>query len=109
MFEWIDHDFFWINNKPPIFNVNHITHFYIHESKEHDYSEFGVSPFCDDYVKKQYYPSFTINGKDTHTIKCKTKSEAEKILGDFMKDRPQPKNIIEIKNYGKVDNKILLD
>lgn len=112
MLEWIDHDFFWINNKPPIFNVNHITRFYIYEGEEHDYSEFGkfgMSSYYNDYVKKKYYPSFTINGNDTHAIKCDTRSEAEKILGDFMKDRPTANNLTEIKNYDKVDNKILLD
>ena len=110
MLEWIDHDFFWISNKPPIFNVNHITRFYVYESEEHDYRNLGEPNYYGYYTKKQcYYPSFTINGNDIHTIKCETVPEAEKILGDFIKSRPITNNLTEIKNYGKVDNKILLD
>ncbi len=109
MLEWIDHDFFWINNKPPIFNVNHITRFYVYEGEIHDYHYFGESAYNTYYTKKQYQPSFTIDGNDIHTIKCETMSEAEKILGDFMKDRPITNNLPENKNYGKIDNKILLD
>lgn len=105
MFEWIDRDFFWINKKPPIYNVHHITRFYVYEGEVHDYSNL-ISMYTTTAV---YYPSFTINGKDIRTIKCETMSEAEKILGDFMKDRPTANNLPEIKNYGKVDNKILID
>jgi len=105
MFEWIDHDFFWINKKPPIYNVNHITRFYVYEGEKRDYSDL-ISMYTTTAV---YYPSFTINGKDIRTIKCETMSEAEKILGDFMKDRPTTNNLPEIKNYGKVDDKILID
>jgi hypothetical protein len=109
MFEWIDRDFFWINNKPPIFNVNHITRFYVYEGEERDYHTDSFGSYGYYQRKKQYYPSFTINGNDIPTIKCETVPEAEKILGDFIKSRPITNNLTEIKNYGKVDNKILLD
>lgn len=107
MLEWIDHDFFWINNKPPIYNVNHITRFYVYEGEVHDYSELGHFGYYN--TTAVYYPSFTIDGKGIPTIKCKTMDEAEKILGDFIKNRPITNNLPEIKNYGKDGNKILID
>lgn len=110
MLEWIDRDFFWISNKPPIFNVNYITRFYVYEDEELDYHTDSFGSYGYYQRKKCYYPLFTINGNDiAHTIKCETRSEAEKILEDFIKDRPITNNLTEIKNYGKVDNKILLD
>lgn len=111
MFEWIDRDFFWINNKPPIFNVNHITRFFVYENETKNWHFFGEceSAYNSYYINKQYCPSFTINGNDIHTIKCETMAEAEEMLVHFMKNRPITNNLPENKNYGKVDNKILLD